>query len=165
VSRATGSRIWTSSAPPPGEGDGDRRVGGPPVASSSVQYAFPGCAVLVDTPARYVETRFADGTRVGSTPNRDAHSLRLAEELGYGDDTWTMSRDHELAHTWLAHLSGRAWSRTMWHLAHPDDPSSPSAEEVAEEEAAVLAFQAALDKAAPRPWDVEVPPERGPLPW
>lgn len=69
-----------------------------------MQYVSPHCSILVDVRAHYVETRFGDGAKVGSTPNR------------------------------------------------PDDA------QVAEEEATVLRFQGALDKAAPRPWDLaEVP--------
>ena len=130
-----------------------------------MQYDFPRCAVLVDVQGRYVETRFPDGTKVGSTPNRDPHTLDTARELGYGDDTFAMSCDHEVAHTWLAHLDGRPWSPTMWRLAHPDGEELPDDDEVAEEEQRVLDFQKTLDKAAPRPWDVADVPTKSPLPW
>jgi|GEM_PF-4871158 len=115
-------------------------------------YRFRGCEVVVDERSRYVETRFPDGTKVGSTPNRDDDSLRLAASLGYGDDTWAMSRDHEIAHAWLAHLRGADRSPTMWRLAHPEGEVI-SDDEVREEEAEVLELQGALDKAAIRPWD------------
>jgi hypothetical protein len=128
-----------------------------------VRYVYPEFVVLVDDDARYIETRFADGAKVGSTPNRDAHSLRVAAELGYGDDTWTMSRDHELSHAWLAHTDGRPWSPTMWRLAHPSSELNPDDDAVAEEEARVLDYQRTLDKAAPRPWDHLASDE--PLPW
>ena len=130
-----------------------------------MQYVFPSCAVLVDERGRYVETRFPDGTKVGSTPNDDDHTMNTAAALGYGADTFAMSRDHEIAHTWLAHLDGRRWSPTMWRLAHPYDDELPNDDEVAEEEATVLAFQATLDKAAPRPWDLAEVPSKAPLPW
>ena len=130
-----------------------------------MQYDFPRCAVLVDEPGQYVETRFPDGTTVGSTPNRDPHTLATALDLGYGDDTFAMSSDHELAHTWLAHLDGRPWSPTMWRLAHPDGDELPDDAEVAEEEQRVLDFQRTLDKAAPRPWDAADVPTKSPLPW
>src|SRR3954453_23023328 len=119
-----------------------------------VQYVFPACAVLIDEDGRYVETRFEDGAKVGSTPNRDEHSLRVAAELGYGDDTWTMSPDHEVAHSWLAHLDGRPGSRTVWRVPPPRGGDVPDDAEVAEEEARVLEFQKGLDKGQPRPWDV-----------
>ncbi len=130
-----------------------------------MQYVFPSCSILVDNAAQYVETRFGDGTKVGSTPNRDAHSRRVAAGLGYGDDTWSMSRDHEVAHTWLAHLAGLPWSPTMWRLAHPWDPDLPDDAQVAEEEAMVLRFQGTLDKAALRPWDLAEVPAKAPLRW
>jgi hypothetical protein len=130
-----------------------------------VQYVFPGCRVLVDEAGQYVETRFPDGAKVGSTPNRDGHTMATAAELGYGDDTFAMSRDHEISHTWLAHLDGRPHSPTMWRLAHPYGDDLPNDAEVAEEEARVLAFQRTLDKDAPRPWDVADVPAKEPLPW
>lgn len=130
-----------------------------------MQYVFPSCSILVDNRAQYVETRFGDGTKVGSTPNRDAHSLWVAAGLGYGDDTWSMSRDHELAHTWLAHMAGLPWSPTMWRLAHPWGPDLPDDAQVAEEEAMVLRFQGTLDKAALRPWDLAEVPAKAPLRW
>jgi hypothetical protein len=130
-----------------------------------VQYVFPGCAIFVDEEARYVETRFPDGAKVGSTPNDDAHTMRVAVDLGYGTDTWSMSRDHEIAHSWLAHLDGREWSRTMWRLAHPDDPTVPDDAEVAEEEQRILEFQATLDKTGPRPWDLADIPRKEPISW
>jgi hypothetical protein len=130
-----------------------------------VRYRFPNCSVLVDEEARYVETRFDDGAKVGSTPNSDPHTLATARQLGYGEDTWAMSRDHELAHSWLALQDQIPWSRTMWRLAHPHADDLPNDAEVAEEEARVLAFQQTLDKAAPRPWDEADVPVRGPLQW
>jgi hypothetical protein len=129
-----------------------------------VHYVFPHCTVTVDDANRYVETRFADGATVGSTPNDDEHTMRVAADLGY-DSSWEMSRDHEIAHTWLAHLDGRAWSATMWRVAHPDAADSIGDDEVAEEESRVLAYQRTLDKGAPRPWDVAEVPAKGPMPW
>ncbi len=138
----------------------------PPVGRlPAVQYVFPRCRVLVDEAARYVESRMDDGTKVGATPNRDEGSLRTAAELGYGDDTWAMSRDHELSHTWLSHLAGRPWSPTMWRLAHPHSSDVAGDTEVAEEEAQVLGFQRTLDKSAARPWDTAFELERLPLTW
>lgn len=130
-----------------------------------MQYVFPRCRVVVDEDARYVESRMEDGTKVGATPNRDERSLAIAAELGYGDDTWLMSRDHELSHTWLAHLDGRPWSPTMWRLAHPYSSDVADDVAVAEEEARVLEFQRTLDKAQPRPWDTAADIERQPITW
>jgi hypothetical protein len=130
-----------------------------------VQYRFPRCLVLVDAAGKYVETRFPDGSRVGSTPNRDDHTKRVAEELGYGDNTFAMSSDHELSHTWLAHLDGLPWSRTMWRLAHPYEDDLPNDDEVAEEEERILEFQKTLAKDQPRPWDLAEIPLKLPLDW
>jgi len=130
-----------------------------------VQYVFPRCRVLVDEKARYVESIMEDGTKVGATPNRDNWSLQTSSGLGYGDDTWAMSRDHELSHSWLAHLDGKPCSPTMWRLAHPHSAEVADDVEVAEEEARVLAFQQALDKTEPRPWESAPGIERLPLPW
>jgi hypothetical protein len=130
-----------------------------------VQFVFPRCRVLVDEAARYVESRMEDGTKVGATPNADDWSRRIAAELGYGGDTWSMSRDHELAHTWLAHVEGRPWSPTMWRLAHPDSAEVADDTEVAEEEARVLDFQRSLDKSGPRPWETSEEIVRLPLEW
>jgi hypothetical protein len=131
-----------------------------------MQYEFARHVVVVDPAQRYVETRFPDGTTVGATPNRDDHSLRIARDLGYGDDTWAMSLDHELCHSWLAQVADQPWSPTLWRLAHPDDLDVANDVEVAEEEARVLEFQRRLDKDAPRPWDTAPVPRRAPgLPW
>jgi hypothetical protein len=130
-----------------------------------VQYLYPHCTVIIDEGSRYVETRFADGATVGSTPNQDAHTLWLADDLGYGTDTWAMSKDHEMAHTWLAHAAGLRWSPTFWRIAHPSADDSIGDEEVAREETQVLEFQRALDKAGPRPWDQSDVPSVDTLPW
>ena len=121
--------------------------------------------MVVDEEQRYVETRFPDDSKVGSTPNADAHTMDVARDLGYGDDTWAMSRDHEISHSWLAYLDGVPHSPTMWRLAHPYDDALPNDAEVAEEEARVLAFQATLDKSAPRPWESGEIPVKPELPW
>jgi hypothetical protein len=131
----------------------------------SVVYRFPHCEVTVDEAQRYVETRFADGAKVGSTPNNDDWTMHIAAQLGYGSDSWTMSKDHEVAHTWMAHELGRPWSATMWRLAHPRAADSIGDNEVSDEESAVLEFQRLLDKAAPRPWDTALVPTKGVLRW
>jgi hypothetical protein len=131
----------------------------------SVLYRFPHCEVAVDEAQRYVETRFADGTKVGSTPNDDGWTLHVAADLGYGQDSWTMSKDHEIAHTWMAHLRGLRWSATMWRLAHPRALEAVGDAEVADEEAAVLEFQRSIDKVAARPWDLATVPTKARLRW
>jgi hypothetical protein len=117
------------------------------------EYVFAGCTVIVDEEHRYLETWFPDGTRVPAAPNYDAASIERAHDLGYEGDTWAMTRDHELAHSWLAVTSGLGQSPTLWHLAHPE--AEPLGEhDVNGEEARVLRFQRTLSKPGPRPWDV-----------
>lgn len=117
-------------------------------------YHLGGCTITVDEEARWLQTTLPDGSVVDATGNDDAESLEMAARLGYAD-TWTMSRDHELMHTWLAVQAGLSHSPTLWRVAHPGDASNISDDEVAREEQAVLDAQAALDKAAPRPWDLD----------
>jgi len=131
----------------------------------SILYRFPHCEVAVDEAQRYVETRFADGAIVGSTPNHDDWTMHIAAQLGYGRDSWTMSKDHEIAHTWMAHVRGDRWSSTMWRLAHPRAADAVGDSEVAEEEAAVLEFQRLLDKSALRPWELAPVPTKSALRW
>jgi len=107
--------------------------------------------------ARYLETIFLDDLYVPATPNFDKDSLKLAEELGYGTDTWAMSRDHEIAHTWLAYKRGKNYSPTLYKVARQQAglPTEYciSDKEVAFEESVVLEFQKQLDKDKPRPWE------------
>jgi hypothetical protein len=110
-------------------------------------YRFGDVTVTVDEVSRVLVSWFADGTCVTATPNHRVDDYDLAAELGYGDDTWAMSKDHELAHHWLGP------SRVLWALAHPYEPDRPSDRDIALEEAAVLDFQRGLDKNQPRPWD------------
>jgi hypothetical protein len=135
------------------------------LVATSVVYVFEHCWVAVDEEQQYVETRFADGCRIGSTPNRDDWTMHVAAALGYGTDSWAMSKDHELAHTWMAHVAGQPWSATMWRLAHPHVLGAIGDDEVAAEEAAVLEYQRSLDKAAARPWELAHVPAKRPLVW
>jgi hypothetical protein len=60
-----------------------------------------------------------------------------------------MTKDHELAHTWLAMRRGLPHSPVLWAVAHDLELDS---DEVRDEEAKVLAFQKALVKDLPKPW-------------
>lgn len=97
---------------------------------------------------RYLETRFRDGVVVPAAGNDDPASIELAAALGYLS-TWEMSRDHEIAHSWLAVQAGLDVSPALWHAGHPGEPFDAVA--IGHEEARVLTFQATLDKSAP-PW-------------
>lgn len=79
-------------------------------------HTFSGCDVYVDEENQYLETRFHDGTFVPAKPNFDEASVELAHELGYDGDTWEMSKDHEMAHTFLC----GGFSPTLWWVAHPE---------------------------------------------
>src|SRR6185312_3200388 len=82
-------------------------------------------------------TTLADGKRVPACPeDTDAYRQR-ARDLGYGDDTALMSREHEVAHSLLAALLGLDESPTMRGVA--DDDFWPYWHA---EEAAVLGLQA-----------------------
>jgi hypothetical protein len=95
-----------------------------------------------------VRTVFPDGGTLDATPNQDPESLRHARELGYGTDTGRMSRDHELAHTFLAVALGLDRSPTLWTTAHPGRPGGAGPEQRAWEEALVFDFQRLLNDPA-----------------
>lgn len=86
----------------------------------------------------YFETRYADGACVPACGNTDEASVQHAHELGYAGDTVRMSLEHEILHTWLAVKQGRAYSPTLWHVAHDLKPERGL---IRDEEAVVLAFQ------------------------
>jgi hypothetical protein len=116
-----------------------------------VVYRLGEIVVTVDDAYEWLETRFPDGRAVTASSNpRDPTSVTLADELGYAQDTWLMSRDHELAHTWLAQCEGEPWSRTLWTVAHGGNLDE---DWVRLEERRVLDWQRVLDKGRPRPWE------------
>jgi hypothetical protein len=82
-------------------------------------------------------TRLADGLEIPAVAQDDAAYLTRAGELGYGTDVETMSREHELGHSILAHLLGLPESPTLRGVA--DSRFWPHWRA---EEAAVLALQA-----------------------
>lgn len=62
-----------------------------------------------------------DGYPFVATGNPDdPASVTLAHDLGYGGDTWAMSRDHELIHSWLAVWRGLPFSPTLWAVSRGD---------------------------------------------
>lgn len=112
-------------------------------------YRLGSCWIAVDDIARHLVTRLPDRSEVYAAANHDPVSRKLAAELGY-TSTWAMSRDHELAHTWLALQDGDRCSRTLWYVAHHKDLCWNF---IRREETRVLEFQRALDKGRHRPWD------------
>jgi hypothetical protein len=90
----------------------------------------------------YLETQFPDGTRVPAAPQDTDQYRATAMALGYGENTWRLCREHEIAHTTLMQALGLMYSPTLWavaHGAHGQIPGSPG--EMAAEEKLVLAYQ------------------------
>jgi hypothetical protein len=90
-------------------------------------------------------TVFADGLQVSAAANYDEASKQMADDLGYGGDTWQMSKEHELSHHIVAMLQGHPYSRVLRGVAvraaGGDKETVISAADSAEEEALVLDFQ------------------------
>lgn len=93
-----------------------------------------------------IVTIFSDGATVIAGDN---HNLADAERYGYETDTFQMSVDHEIAHTWIAWVTGCGFSRVLWDQAH----NVPHGVWASWEEEVVLTFQSGLDKTKPRPWE------------
>lgn len=96
-----------------------------------------GSSVLELHDSGLTVTRLAGGAEIPAWPQDDAAYRARALELGYGDETGLMSREHEVAHTLLAHLLGLPESPTLRGVA--DGSFWPHWRA---EEAAVLALQA-----------------------
>jgi hypothetical protein len=100
---------------------------------------WPDCVqTIIETQGRKVEICAADHSDVV-----------LARQLGYGDNTWLMTVDHEVAHTWLAWVFGRRASPVLLNkgMGRQCDVWT------AWEEENVLTFQRGLDKEKERPWE------------
>jgi len=102
----------------------------------------------VNTAPGYTETCFHDGTRVTATPDDGDEYRGKAARYGYGDDLGSLSRDHEILHTFLAEALGYGASPTLWAVAHGQQNVAPIWEQV-EEEAWTLAFQTYLQGGPP----------------
>jgi hypothetical protein len=91
---------------------------------------------------QYLETVFADGTRVPAAPQETDEYRATALALGYGGDVWRMCREHEIAHTTLMQSLGLMYSPTLWAVAHGNPKAIPgSPGEMSAEENLVLAYQ------------------------
>lgn len=113
----------------------------------TTRYIFQSCVVEVNDEEQRLVTRFPDDTSVYACANHDDASVAMAHELGYDGDTWAMSRDHELAHHWLAMPDV---SDVMWSMAH----HTPGDEKWWEEELRVLEYQKSLNKSSVREWEM-----------
>lgn len=67
-----------------------------------------------------VVTTFDDGAEVVAGPSSDEENVARAVSLGYGDDLWRMTKEHEIIHRLLAEAEGRDQSIALWYAAHPD---------------------------------------------
>lgn len=93
--------------------------------------------LVLDPSRRYMETRWADGLYVPATPTLTT--------------SWQQTVDHEWGHTILAQQAGLPWSPVLRKVAEQRagvwDGLWPNDDEVAREEARVLAWQATLNDA------------------
>lgn len=92
--------------------------------------------VEITASAEYVETRFPSGraliAAIATQPGQD----KTAADLGF-DSPEAMNREHDIAHSLLAHWLGLPWSPNIYALAHGE----PISDQHVTEEAAVLALQ------------------------
>ena len=95
----------------------------------------------VNTSPGYTETCYHDGTHVSATAEDSAEYRGKAAQFGYGNDRESLSRDHEILHTFLAEALGYGTSPTLWAVAHEYQGSVAPLWEQEEEEAWTLAFQ------------------------
>lgn len=105
---------------------------------------FPKCTFRYFHETKYCETVFECGI-VPAAPNEDKNYVDFAKKLGYGKDTLAMCREHELFHTWLMVKAGYPYSPVLWSVVNKFK-LGVSKEELDEEEAIVLDFQAFLNK-------------------
>lgn len=116
-----------------------------------MRYRIGRCLVTVCDAEQWLTTRFPSGREVAVAVAVDPGLEQLALDLGYGEDLWQMSRDHELAHSWLAVQQGWPWSWALYQAG--GGTVRRTAGEIEEEEFMVLVFQKYLRKEGARPWD------------
>jgi hypothetical protein len=120
-----------------------------------------GCCtvVYVSNSERWMSSK-VQGFAVVATGNAgDPDAVALAHDLGYDGDTWAMSRDHELLHSWLSVRRGLPFSPTLWATSRGD--KRLTADAIREwEEGDVLSLQKFLRLGACDPdLDRVAPPE------
>lgn len=116
-----------------------------------VQFKFANCYVVVDDELRTVSTHYDDGTVAYGVPHDTDAYRKTAVDLGYGDDVWAMTVDHELMHTALAEIRGEHHSGSLWAQAHKPsgfefDPTKDMPRKGREEEERLFEFQKLLNK-------------------
>lgn len=115
------------------------------VTAEERRYRIGDCVVVVLDRWQTVRTEFPDGSEAVAQAETTDAAIDRAVDMGY-DSTWDMTRDHELAHTWLAVQQGERFSTTLWLVAHDSDLDQNV---VRAEEARVLRQQKALGAAGP----------------
>jgi hypothetical protein len=101
-----------------------------------------GCSVVIDEADRSLVTFFPDGSALPARGNANPESIARSHEIGYAGDTWAMSRDHEIAHSFLAHKAGKPYCDVLYRAAHGCPAAMPPGREERERvEAMVLTFQ------------------------
>ena len=86
---------------------------------------------------RTISTTFPDGSELIACPEDNDAYRKTAKDLGYGEDTWSMCKSHEILHTSIAVGEGKKYSRGLWRAAQGIDADNIDREE----EAKVLKIQ------------------------
>jgi hypothetical protein len=81
-------------------------------------FHFKHCYVIVDSDNKRIETHYGDGSIAVGVPQDTDSYRQTARDLGYGDDTWLMTVEHELLHTALAEARDEHHSGSLWAQAH-----------------------------------------------
>ena len=112
---------------------------------------FKHCYVTIDTDNKLVSTHYADGSVAHGVPQDTDAYRATAKSLGYKDDTWLMTVEHELFHTALAESRGEHHSGSLWAQAHKPlgfefDPTKDMPKKGREEEERLFEVQRLLCK-------------------
>lgn len=101
------------------------------------QACFRHGRTLVEIFDGYVHTTLPDGATVHAVPGQTKEDVARAHSLGYGGDTWLMTRDHDRFHAMLAYALGLQESPALRRTA--EGGKSTLVTDL--EEAAVLGIQ------------------------
>jgi hypothetical protein len=104
------------------------------------EYIIGLCRICVCDATRSLKTYFPDGTSLEAGANDDDDSQKWALDLGYSN-TWDMSREHEILHTWLALKQGMKFSPTLWSVANRGKEGCLKRVDQGQEEWLICCFQ------------------------
>lgn len=112
-----------------------------------ITLTFPHCHVDIFNETRCLRTVFDDGLTLYAAANDDKQSVDKAYFLGY-TDTWSMTREHEIAHTLFGLSLGLKWSRVLHHAAYQQvsHEREITHEESALEEQIIVAIQKRVNR-------------------